>query len=121
MTNQVELHPYLPQHALTAAAKEAGVAVTAYYSMADGAVPKDEVLQRIGARYGKSAAQVGLRWLIQQGYIALSKTANPARAAENIAIFDFALDDADMAAIAALARPDGRLVSPAGLAPAWDA
>lgn len=121
VTNQVELHPYLPQHALTAAAKESGVAVTAYYSMADGAVPKDEVLQRIGARYGKSAAQVGLRWLIQQGYIALSKTANPARAAENIAIFDFALDDADMAAIAALARPDGRLVSPAGLAPAWDA
>lgn len=121
VTNQVELHPYLPQHALTAAAKEAGVAVTAYYSMADGAVPKDEVLQRIGARHGKSAAQVGLRWLIQQGYIALSKTANPARAAENIAIFDFALDDADMAAIAALARPDGRLVSPAGLAPAWDA
>ncbi|MGW8704842.1 aldo/keto reductase [Brevundimonas sp. NPDC055814] len=121
VTNQVELHPYLPQHALTAAAKEAGVAVTAYYSMADGAVPKEEVLQRIGARYGKSAAQVGLRWLIQQGYIALSKTANPARAAENIAIFDFALDDADMAAISALARPDGRLVSPAGLAPAWDA
>ena len=121
VTNQVELHPYLPQHALTAAAKEAGVAVTAYYSMADGAVPKDEVLQRIGARYGKSAAQVGLRWLIQQGYVALSKTANPARAAENIAIFDFALDDADMAAIAALARPGGRLVSPAGLAPAWDA
>lgn len=121
VTNQVELHPYLPQHALTAAAKEAGVAVTAYYSMADGAVPKDEVLQRIGARHGKSAAQVGLRWLIQQGYIALSKTANPARAAENIAIFDFALDDADMAAIAALARPGGRLVSPAGLAPAWDA
>lgn len=121
VTNQVELHPYLPQHALIAAAKEAGVAVTAYYSMADGAVPKDEVLQRIGARYGKSAAQVGLRWLIQQGYVALSKTANPARAAENIAIFDFALDDADMAAIAALARPGGRLVSPAGLAPAWDA
>ncbi len=121
VTNQVELHPYLPQHALTAAAKESGVAVTAYYSMADGAVPRDEVLQRIGARYGKSAAQVGLRWLIQQGYVALSKTANPARAAENIAIFDFALDDADMAAVAALARPDGRLVSPAGLAPAWDA
>lgn len=121
VTNQVELHPYLPQHALIAAAKEAGVAVTAYYSMADGAVPEDEVLQRIGARYGKSAAQVGLRWLIQQGYVALSKTANPARAAENIAIFDFALDDADMAAIAALARPGGRLVSPAGLAPAWDA
>lgn len=121
VTNQVELHPYLPQHALSAAARQAGVAVTAYFSMADGAVPKDEVLQRIGAKYGKSAAQVGLRWLIQQGYIALSKTANPARVAENIAIFDFALEDDDMATIATLARPDGRLVSPAGLAPTWDA
>lgn len=121
VTNQVELHPYLPQQALVAAAKDAGVAVTAYYSMADGAVPQDEALQRIGAKYSKSAAQVGLRWLIQQGHIALSKTANPARLAENIAVFDFALDDGDMAAVAALARPDGRLVSPTGLAPAWDA
>lgn len=121
VTNQVELHPYLPQQALVAAAKDAGAAVTAYYSMADGAVPRDETLQRIGAKYGKSAAQVGLRWLIQQGHIALSKTANPARVAENIAVFDFVLDDADMAAITALARPDGRLVSPTGLAPTWDA
>ncbi|MFD9901939.1 aldo/keto reductase [Mesorhizobium sp. NPDC059025] len=120
VTNQVELHPYLPQQALVAAARAAGVAVTAYYGMADGAVPQDEMLQVIGAKYGKSAAQVGLRWLVQQGFIALSKTANPARVAENIAIFDFALDDADMAAIAALARADGRLVSPPGLAPTWD-
>lgn len=121
VTNQVELHPYLPQHALVAAARESGTAVTAYYSMADGAVPKDEVLQQIGAKYGKSAAQVGLRWLVQQGYVALSKTANPARVPENIAIFDFVLDEADMAAINKLARPGGRLVSPPGLAPAWDA
>ena len=121
VTNQIELHPYLPQQALVAAAKDAGAAVTAYYSMADGAVPQDETLQRIGAKHGKSAAQVGLRWLIQQGHIALSKTANPARLAENIAVFDFALDDGDMATVAALARPDGRLVSPTGLAPAWDA
>ena len=104
-----------------AAARDAGAAVTAYYGMADGAVPRDETLQRISAKYGKSAAQVGLRWLIQQGHIALSKTANPARLAENTAVFDFVLDEADMAAIAALTRADGRLVSPAGLAPTWDA
>lgn len=121
VTNQVELHPYLPQRALVAAAKAAGVAVTAYYSMADGAVPQDRLLQEIGAKYGKSAAQIGLRWLVQQGFIALSKTANPARVPENIAIFDFTLDEADMTAIAGLARPDGRLVSPPGLAPDWDA
>lgn len=121
VTNQVELHPYLPQRALVAAAKAAGVAVTAYYSMADGAVPQDRLLQEIGAKYGKSAAQIGLRWLVQQGFVALSKTANPARVPENIAIFDFTLDEADMAVIAGLARPDGRLVSPPGLAPDWDA
>ncbi len=121
VTNQVEIHPYLPQQALIAAAKANDVAITAYYGMADGAVPKEPVLQRVGARYGKSAAQVGLRWLIQQGHIALSKTANPERVKENIAIFDFNLDEADMIAIAALARPDGRIVSPPGLAPQWDA
>ena len=120
VTNQVELHPYLPQPALVAAARAAGVAVTAYYGMADGAVPQDTLLQEIGAKHGKSAAQVGLRWLVQQGFVALSKTANPARVAENIAILDFALDAADMAAIAGLAHADGRLVSPPGLAPAWD-
>ena len=120
VTNQVELHPYLDQRALAAAARSMGVAVSAYYGMADGAVPRDPRLQRIGAKYGKSAAQVALRWLVQQGFVALSKTARPERVAENIAIFDFALSDDDMAAIGTLARPDGRLVSPPGLAPAWD-
>lgn len=83
-------------------------------------MPRDPVLQRIGAKYGKSAAQVGLRWLIQQGFVALSKTAKPERVAENIDIFDFMLDGEDLAAISKLARPNGRLVSPAGLAPTWD-
>jgi diketogulonate reductase-like aldo/keto reductase len=120
ITNQVELHPYLPQQNLVSSAQASNVAVTAYYSMADGAVPQDELLKQIGAKYRKSAAQVGLRWLVQQGYIALSKTANPARVAENIAVFDFVLDESDMAAISGLARPGGRLVSPKGLAPVWD-
>lgn len=120
VTNQIEVHPYLDQRVVAAAAKEAGVAIAAYFGMADGAVPHDPVLQKIGAAYGKSAAQVGLRWLIQQGFIALSKTAKPERVAENFAIFDFSLSDKDMTMIGTLARPDGRLVSPAGLAPAWD-
>lgn len=121
VTNQVEFHPYLDQGRLLAAARDAGIAVTAYYGMADGAVPRDPVLQKIGASHGKSAAQVALRWLVQQGCIALSKTAKPERAAENIAIFDFALSDAEMATISGLAKPEGRLVNPTGLAPAWDA
>ncbi|MBX8799645.1 aldo/keto reductase [Ochrobactrum sp. MR28] len=120
ITNQVELHPYISQNKLLTAINNSDIVASVYYSMADGAVPQDKLLQQIGAKYGKSAAQVGLRWLVQQGYIALSKTANPARVAENIAIFDFALDASDMTAIAGLVRPNGRLVSPEGLAPVWD-
>lgn len=120
VTNQIEMHPYIDQRPMIEAAKAADVAITAYYAMADGAVPRDPVLQKIGEAHGKTAAQVALRWLIQQGFIALSKTANPDRVGENIAIFDFTLSSEDMAEIAKLARPDGRLVSPSHLAPAWD-
>nr|WP_176023815.1 aldo/keto reductase [Brucella pseudintermedia] len=120
VTNQIEVHPYLDQSTIAQAAKAAGVAITAYYGMADGAVPRDAVLQAIGAKYGKTAAQVGLRWLIEQGFVALSKTAKPERVAENFNVFDFELTAEDMAAIAKLARPNGRIVSPEGLAPVWD-
>lgn len=120
VTNQIEVHPYLDQSTVAQAAKAAGVAISAYYGMADGAVPRDAVLQAIGAKYGKSAAQVGLRWLIEQGFVALSKTAKPERVAENFNVFDFELNAEAMAAIAKLARPNGRIVSPEGLAPVWD-
>ncbi|MDT3718219.1 aldo/keto reductase [Pseudomonas oryzihabitans] len=121
LTNQVEVHPYLDQRALIAAAREQQVAIAGYYGMADGQVPRDPLIQDIGRAHGKTAAQVGLRWLIQQGLVALSKTANVERVAENAAIFDFQLDDQEMAAIASLARADGRLVNPPGLAPDWNA
>lgn len=121
VTNQIEYHPYLDQTVVIAAARKAGLAVTAYYAMADGKVFADRVLQDIAARHHKSVAQVVLRWLVQQpGVVALSKTVGAARAAENFAILDFELSDADMTAIHARATPDGRLVSPAGLAPQWD-
>jgi diketogulonate reductase-like aldo/keto reductase len=89
--------------------------------MADGKVFADPLLKDIGAKHGKSVAQVVLRWLVQQdGIIALSKTVGEARAAENFAIFDFALTDGEMAAIHGLAKAEGRIVSPDGLAPVWD-
>ncbi len=122
VTNQVEYHPYLSQKAVLEQARAGGGSITAYYVMADGAVPKDPELQEIGAKYGKTAAQIALRWAIQQPQtIALSKTARPERLAENFALFDFALTSEEMARIHALARPEGRLVSPPGLAPEWDA
>ncbi len=121
-TNQIEYHPYIDQDMVIAAAKAAGMSVTGYYGMADGKVFADPVLKDISASRGKSVAQVVLRWLVQQqGVIALSKTVSEARVDENLAIFDFTLSVAETDAIRALARPDGRIVSPDGLAPVWDA
>lgn len=121
VTNQVEYHPYLDQTKVLEAARKAGMSVTAYYAMADGKILADPVLKEIAARHGKSVAQLVLRWVVEQdGLVVLSKTVGEARAAENFAIFDFELSAEEMAAIHGLARPDGRIVSPAGLAPAWD-
>lgn len=120
-TNQVEYHPYLDQQTLIEAARGHGLSVTAYYIMADGLVPKDQLLREIGTTHGKSAAQVALRWVVQQeGLVALSKTSTEKRLKENFDIFDFALTDHEMQAIHALAKPGGRIVDPAGLAETWD-
>ncbi|WP_018633267.1 aldo/keto reductase [Neomegalonema perideroedes] len=122
VTNQIEYHPYLSQKAVLDQARAGGGSITAYYVMADGAVPQDPELREIGAKYGKTAAQIALRWILQQPQaIALSKTAKAERLAENFALFDFALTKEEMDRIHALARPEGRIVSPPGLAPEWDA
>ncbi|MBO1114292.1 aldo/keto reductase [Bordetella petrii] len=119
--NQVEYHPYLDQSAVRAEAQRLGMSITAYYGMADGKVLQDPVIGEMARRLGKTPAQIALRWLVQQdNVIALSKTLRADRAADNARIFDFELDAADMRALAGLARPDGRLVSPDGLAPQWD-
>lgn len=120
VTNQVEYHPYIDQTPVLRAAKELNMSVTAYYAMADGKVLEDAVLKAIAAKHGKSVAQIVLRWIVQQDVIVLSKTVSEERAKENAAIFDFTLTADEMAAIHALARADGRIVSPEGLAPVWD-
>lgn len=122
VTNQVEDHPYLDQGRLLAAMRDAGMALTAYYAMADGKVFADPLLAEIAARHHRSIAQIVLRWLVQQeGVVALSKTVSEDRARNNAAIFDFALDEAEMAAIHGLAEPGGRVLKPEGLSPVWDA
>jgi 2,5-diketo-D-gluconate reductase B len=121
VTNQFEYHPYLGQSLLTGATRQAGLAVTAYCAMAVGRVLGDPTLTEIAASHGRSIPQVVLRWLVQQdGVVALSRTTNPNRLAENLAIFDFELGEDEMAAIQTLADPNGRIVSPPGLAPTWD-
>jgi 2,5-diketo-D-gluconate reductase B len=119
VTNQIEVHPYLDQTKVLAACRRHGLSVTAYCPLARGKVPGDETLIRIGRAHGKSASQVVLRFLVQQGLIVIPRSSNRDRLAENLAIFDFKLTDADMAEISGLKRPDGRVVNPPH-APKWD-
>jgi diketogulonate reductase-like aldo/keto reductase len=119
VTNQIEVHPFLDQGKVLAACRKHGVSVTAYCPLARGKVPGNETLERLGKAHGKSASQVALRYLAQQGIIPIPRTANPDHLAADFAVFDFKLGDGEMAEIAALKRPDGRVVNPPH-APKWD-
>jgi diketogulonate reductase-like aldo/keto reductase len=120
--NQVEYHPYLSQARVLEACRRHGMALTAYCPVARGAVSNDPVLREIAAAHGRTPSQVALRWLIQQpGVAAIPKTARRERLIENLAAAEFSLTDAEMARIAGLARPDGRLIDEEGIAPVWDA
>lgn len=121
VTNQIEYHPYLNQDIVRAEAQRLGMTVTGYFGMADGRVLQDPVISQVATRLNKTPAQIALRWLVQQeNVVTLTKTLHADRAAANAQVFDFSLSDTDMATISALARPDGRIVSPEGLAPLWD-
>ncbi len=117
--NQIEMHPFLDQSKVIAACRKHGMAVIAYSPIAKGDAKNDAVLARIGKARGKTAAQVSLRYLIQQGIAAIPRTSKVERLAENIAIFDFELSEGEMREIAALARPDGRLTD-WEWSPKWD-
>ena len=120
VTNQVEYHPYLKLTKLLAAAKALGSSVTAWSPLAQGNVATDPTLIEIAEKHGKSAGQVTLRWLIQQGVIAIPRTTKVSRAEESFAIFDFELTPEEMDRIHALARPDGRLGDWLDKAFRWD-
>lgn len=109
VTNQVEYHPYLSQKTLIETARELGSSLTAWSPLAQGKIADDAVIGEIAKAHGKTHGQVTLRWIIQQGVIAIPRTAKEGRAAENFDIFDFDLPADEMARIHALARADGRL------------
>jgi 2,5-diketo-D-gluconate reductase B len=111
VNNQIELHPYFDQSKTIAASRKAGLSVTAYSPIARGRVTGDAVLSRIGKAHGKTAAQICLRYLVQQDIIVIPKTSRSERLKENSAIFDFKLTPAEMKDIAALASPHGNIVS----------
>jgi diketogulonate reductase-like aldo/keto reductase len=121
VVNQCEYHPRLDQGAVLGACRDNGMAFTSYSPIGKGEMLADPAIADIAARHGKTPAQVVLRWHVQQpGVVAIPKSGDPGRIAENLAVFDFALSDAEMARLHGMARPDGRIISPAGFAPEWD-
>ncbi|MBD0322862.1 MAG: aldo/keto reductase [Aldersonia sp.] len=113
--DQVELHPHLPQHEIRAVAAQHGVAVESWSPLGGtsnsgwgrGSKPNtlltDPVLSAIADRYGKSVAQVMIRWHLQNGLIVIPKSVREERIAQNIDVFDFKLTSADLDEIATLA------------------
>jgi 2,5-diketo-D-gluconate reductase A len=107
VVNQVELHPWLPQREVRAAASAMGAAVESWSPLARGRVlepgSRDRaVLEPIAARHERTPAQVVLRWHVQQGLIVIPKSTSLARVAENADIFDWELTTTDMDEIAQL-------------------
>jgi 2,5-diketo-D-gluconate reductase B len=95
--DQVECHPFLDQSKVIAACRRHQMVVVAYSPIARGNARDDEVLQRIGVAHKKTAAQVCLRFLVQQDIVVIPRTSKVERLAENAATFDFALSEAEMA------------------------
>lgn len=103
--NQIEFHPYLRSPALLDFCRKKNIQVEAWSPlMQAGAILKDPVLNRIGGKYGKSVAQVILRWDVQSGVVTIPKSNKKSRIIENGNIFDFTLTAQEIGAIDALDR-----------------
>jgi 2,5-diketo-D-gluconate reductase A len=107
--NQVELHPHFQQRALIEAHTALGIATESWSPLGQGRALSDPVIGAIAARHGRTPAQIIIRWHLDTGHIAIPKSVTAHRIAENIEVFDFKLDTADLAAIAGLDSPDGRI------------
>lgn len=104
MVNQVETHVFNQQTEAMKYMEEFGCRIMAWAPLAEGrnGFFTNPVLENIGRRYGKSVAQVALRWLVQRGVIIIPKSTHVERMKQNLDILDFTLSDEDMAAIGAL-------------------
>jgi diketogulonate reductase-like aldo/keto reductase len=96
-----------------------GMTVVAYSPIARGRIKNDQTLARIGQAHGKTAAQVCLRWLVQQNVSAIPRTSKIERLSENIEVFDFELSKQEMRQISRMGSAKGRLTD-YGFAPKWD-
>ena len=100
--NQVELHPLFQQAGLRREHADLGIVTEAWSPLAQGQVLDDPALEQIAEAHGKTAGQVVIRWHLQLGNVVIPKTVTPERIEQNLEVFDFELDDDEMAAIEAL-------------------
>jgi len=106
--NQVEFHPYQNPYALRRFCEENGIVLEGHCPLAKGSILDEAPIRRIAERLGRTAAQVLIRWSIQNNVITIPKSTNLSRVMENCQVFDFALNDADMHVLNGL--HDGRRI-----------
>jgi 2,5-diketo-D-gluconate reductase A len=108
--NQIELHPYFPQQQMLRVNADLGIQTESWSPLGKRSAPfGEQAVADAARRYGVTPAQVILRWQLQQGSLPLPKSATPQRQQQNLDVFRFELTDAEVGAVTALARRDGRL------------
>jgi 2,5-diketo-D-gluconate reductase A len=110
--NQIELHPYFQNREVRSYDEEHGIATEAWSPIAQGDVLDDPVVTEIAAKLGRTPAQVVLRWHVQRGNIIFPKSVTPERIRENLAIFDFEIEAADLEQIDGLDRGEPGRIGP---------
>lgn len=108
--NQIELHPFFNQESQRTFHQEKNIITESWSPIARAnLLLENETIKQIAEQHNKTVSQVILRWHVQLGAIPIPKSASPIRQLENISIFDFSLDDAEMKRINELTQPDGRM------------
>jgi 2,5-diketo-D-gluconate reductase A len=107
--NQIELHPRFQQRALRRVHDEMGIRTESWSPLGRAQFLDEPTIKSVAEKYGKSPAQVIIRWHLDSGLIVIPKSVRPERIRENIEVFDFKLDADDMQAIAGLDAADGRI------------
>jgi 2,5-diketo-D-gluconate reductase B len=120
VNNQVEFHPLLDQREVLATARELGITLSAYSPLARGAALKPPAIITIAAKLKRQPSEVVLRWIMQQGVVAIPMTTKRDNAVSNITALGFELSPEDMAAISALGTRQGRTINPGWMAGRWE-
>ncbi|WP_375261563.1 aldo/keto reductase [Palleronia sp.] len=118
--NQVEFHPFVDQRNLMAALDAMQIPWEAYSPLARGNVLQDDTMKEIAAAHDANPAQISVAWILAKGGVAIPKTANKDRLADNLASAQIKLSDDEIARIDGLRQGNGRLISPDNMAPDWD-